>query len=201
VSDNAKRGSKKRRPRSAEERYPNWNWRPPQPGRTLIIFQGRSKQTTSVSVDAPQEGRPQTRINWMLRQLREGPDDLRIDVSFANVRETTAVLLKDAREYPKQLLCASDPKRDPRGFTLALSRKMGTKRGKGERSFVAETRKQAVDFYRSLVQNLRAWQPTPPKLPDEPKKAPDTPVPEPPPFTADEREVGEAMPPERAGSQ
>src|SRR5436309_3167491 len=26
--------------------------------------------TTSVTLDAPQEGRPQTRVNWMLRQLR-----------------------------------------------------------------------------------------------------------------------------------
>jgi hypothetical protein len=153
--------------------------------------------TTSVAVDAPQEGRPQTRINWMLRQLREGPDDLRVDVSFANIRETTSVLLKDARQYPQQLLSASDPKREPRGFTLALSRKMGTKRGKGERSFVAETRKQAVDFYRSLVQNLRAWQPSPPKLPDEPapEQVPETPTSEPPPFTADEREAGEARDP------
>lgn len=74
---------------------------------------------------------------------------------------------------------------------------MGTKRGKGERSFVAETRKQAVDFYRSLVQNLRAWQPPAPKLPDEPapETAPETPTPEPPPFTAEEREPGEARDP------
>jgi hypothetical protein len=153
--------------------------------------------TTSAVVDAPREGRPQTRINWMLRQLREGPDDLRVDVSFANVRETTSVLLKDARQYPQQLLSASDPKREPRGFTLALSRKMGTKRGRGERSFVAETRKQTVDFYRSLVQNLRGWQPPAPKLPDEPalEQVPDTPTPEPAPFTADEREPGEARDP------
>jgi hypothetical protein len=151
--------------------------------------------TTSVAADAPQEGGPLKRINWMLRQLREAHDDLRVDVSFANVSETSSALLKDAREYPQQLLCASDQKRQPRGFTLALSRKMGTKRGKGERSFVTETRKQTVDFYRALVQNLRAWQPPAPKLPDEPEAVPETPTPEPPPFTADEREVGEGADP------
>jgi hypothetical protein len=155
--------------------------------------------TTSVAVDAPQEGRPQTRINWMLRQLREAPDDLRIDVGFANVRETTSVLLKDARERPQQLLAASGPKREPRGFMLALSRPMGTKRGKGERSFVAETRKQAVDFYRSLVQNLRAWQPSPPKLPDEPapEQVPETPTPETPPFTTNASPARRAILPRR----
>ena len=44
---------------------------------------------------------------------------------------------------------------------------MGTKRGKGERSFVLETRQQAIDFYRELVQNLRPWRAAAPKLPDE----------------------------------
>jgi hypothetical protein len=153
--------------------------------------------TASVAVDAPQEGRPLTRINWMLRQLREAPDDLRLDVSYANTRETSSALLHDVRERPQLLFSQSDGKREPRGFILALARQMGTKRGKGERSFVRETRQQAVDFYRVLVQNLRAWQPAPPKLPDQPPemKVPETPVPEPPPFSADQREAGEAVDP------
>lgn len=45
---------------------------------------------------------------------------------------------------------------------------MGTKRGKGERSFVLETRKQTIAFYRDLVQNLKPWRASAPKLPDEP---------------------------------
>jgi hypothetical protein len=73
---------------------------------------------------------------------------------------------------------------------------MGTKRGKGERSFVRETRQQAVDFYRGIVQNLRAWQPPPPKLPDRAEeKLPEAPTPEPPPFSVDERDVGEGADP------
>jgi hypothetical protein len=127
---------------------------------------------------------------------RDSTDDLRVDVSFANTRETTSCLLSEARESPKNLLSPTDPKREPRSFTLALSSPMGTKRGKGQGSFVRETRKQAVDFYRELVQNLRGWQPTAPKLPEEPsEKPPETPVPTPPPFTADEREVDEARDP------
>ena len=122
---------------------------------------------TSVSLDAPQDGRPKTRITWLLRQLRNAPDDLRIDVSFPNVRETSSLLLGDAREYPERLLSPSDPKRPPRAFTLTLSRSMGTKRGRGDASFVKETRRQAVDFYRDLVQGLTAWQPKAPQLPEE----------------------------------
>lgn len=71
---------------------------------------------------------------------------------------------------------------------------MGTKRGKGERSFVLETRKQAVDFYRELVQNLRAWRPSAPRLPDEPEEQSPPPQPKPPVFSStDAREPTEGV--------
>jgi hypothetical protein len=86
-------------------------------------------------------------------------------------------------------------KRAPRAFQLALSRPMGTKRGKGERSFVLETRKQAIDFYRELVQNLRRWRASAPKLPDEPPEVPQTAQADPPAFSAMEaREAAEGEP-------
>ena len=152
--------------------------------------------TTTVEVEAPREGRPQTRVNWMLRQLRDAPNELRIDVRFANARETASVLLSEAREFPQRLLSAADPRREPRAFQLALARPMGTKRGKGEKSFVRDTRQQMIGFYRDLVQDLRAWQPTAPKLPPESADVPPTPTPRPPPFSApDEREPGEAIDP------
>jgi hypothetical protein len=152
------------------------------------------KVVTSVSVDAPGEGRPSTRVNWLVRQLKDAPDGLLIEASFANSKATTAALLRAAREDPQTLLLPNDPKRPPRAFRLALSRPMGTKRGKGERSFVLETRKQAIDFYRELVQNLRAWRPSAPKLPDEPEEQTGAPQPEPPTFSsADAREPTEGV--------
>ncbi len=39
---------------------------------------------TSVSLDAPGDGRPATRLNWLLRQLRDAPDRLVIEASFVN---------------------------------------------------------------------------------------------------------------------
>lgn len=121
----------------------------------------------SVNVSAPKEGRALTRINWMLRQLRKAPDDLRIEVRFARTKESSALLLRDAREDPKALLSSSDPKREPKSFTLSLSRPLGTKRGKGERSFVLETRRQVVSFYGELVEVLADWRPKAPRLPTE----------------------------------
>src|ERR671918_2486045 len=50
------------------------------------------------ALDAPREGKAKPRINWLLRQLASAPDDIRIEASFSNARETTSVLLGDARE-------------------------------------------------------------------------------------------------------
>jgi hypothetical protein len=152
--------------------------------------------TTSVNVDAPREGRPAARISWMLRQLADAPAGLRITVAFANSRETTSLLLSEAHEYPQRLLSSTDPKREPRTFELALTRPLGLKSGKGQGSFVRETRRQLIDFYGELVQDLKPWQAKAPKLPEAPAQVPETPQPEPPPFVAvDEREAGEATTP------
>jgi hypothetical protein len=147
---------------------------------------------TSVTVDAPSDGRPLTRINWLVRQLKDAPAGLVIEASFPNIRGTTACVLSDLRENPQALLTA-DAKRPPRAFRLALSAPLGAKRGKGEKSFVRETRQQTITFYRDLVQDLRTWRAAPPKLPDEPTEATETATPEPPPFTAEQREPGEAV--------
>jgi hypothetical protein len=158
----------------------------------------RARRTlTSVTLDAPREGRAKSRITWLLRQLADAPDDLRIEATFPNARETTSALLSDAREQPEKLLYASDLKREPRAFTITLARAMGQKRGKETGSFVRETRTQTFDFYRDIVQRLKAWQPKAPKLhAPGAEDVPDAPTPEPPRFEdADVREVGEAPDP------
>jgi hypothetical protein len=133
-----------------------------------VVADLRARLTrVSVKVAAPKEGRPQTRVNWILRQLKKAPDDLRVEVQFARTKETTALLLKDAREEPAGLLSPTDPKREPRSYTLSLARPLGTKRGRGERSFVHETRRQVVSFYGNLVEGLAEWRPKAPRLPAE----------------------------------
>lgn len=159
----------------------------------------RARRTlTGVCVDAPREGRVMSRINWLVRQLAEAPEDLRVEVAYPNARETVSALLCKAREEPECLLYPPDRKREPRSFILTLGRPMGSKRGKAEGSFVRETRGQTFDFYRDLVQNLKLWQPRAPKLREapEPEDVPSTPQPDPPPFVAaDDRKIGEASNP------
>lgn len=129
----------------------------------------RARQTrTSVTLDAPREGRPLTRIKWLLRQLpRDAPGDLRLEAAYPNVRETVSVSLAEAVETPERLLYPPDVKREPRSFTLTMARRMGQKRGRVEGSFVRETRAQTLDFYGNLVQNLKPFQPRPPRLRDD----------------------------------
>lgn len=157
----------------------------------------RSRRTlTSVTVEAPREGRAKPRINWILRQLRDAPGDLRIDVVFSNARQSTSELLADVRENPDALLYPHDPQREAKAFTLTIARSMGQKRGKEEGSFVRETRQQTFDFYRELVQGLKTWQARAPKLRDEAREEPTTaPSPDPPPFTSPTRDPGDAPDP------
>jgi hypothetical protein len=157
----------------------------------------RARRTlTSVTIDAPREGRAKSRINWLIRQLADAPGDLQIEAAFPNARQTTSELLVDVREEPEKLLYPPDSKREPKAFTITLARPMGQKRGKTEGSFVRETRAQTFDFYRDIVQRLKAWQARPPKLRGRDQEIPQSPSPEPPTFEqADIREPGEAADP------
>jgi hypothetical protein len=47
---------------------------------------------------------------------------------------------------------------------VALVRPMGNKRGRGQGSFVGDTRQQTVSFYRDTVQRLKPWRAAAPKL-------------------------------------
>lgn len=135
--------------------------------------------TTSVEVEAPREGRPKTRINWLLRQLADAPDELRLDVRYSRLRSTCSELLRDCRGAPERLLLSEDPKREPRTFVLALSRGMGKKGGLKEGSFVAETRRQTTEFYRDLVQGLVSPPTRAPKIREDDKPEAAASVPDP----------------------
>jgi len=124
---------------------------------------------TKVEVKAPKTGRAKTRINWLLRQLKDSPQDLRVETRFAGTRTTTSELLPTCRDDPRALLLPDDEKREPRSFLVALSRKMGRKRGKKSGSFISETQRQLVSFYRDVVQDLSPPKQKAPKLPETTK--------------------------------
>jgi hypothetical protein len=121
--------------------------------------------TCSVDVDAPRQGKALTRVNWLLRQLKAAPDNLRVDAFAQYARgASTSELLRDARANPALLV--GDAKREPRTFRLTLAGPMGTKRGQGRGSFVTSVVELLDAFYTDVVEQMRPW--SPPKLREQP---------------------------------
>ncbi|MGH8908591.1 MAG: stress response protein [Egibacteraceae bacterium] len=116
----------------------------------------------SITIDAPRDGRPLTRVNWLLRQLKDAPDGLRIDAHALHSHTSTSELLKDVRAKPTLLI--ADPKRELKAFTVTLTRLMGTKRSGGRASFITSVLDLLDSFYESMVQSLRPWSVPAPKL-------------------------------------
>lgn len=160
--------------------------------------------TCHIDLDAPKEGRATTRINWLVRQLKAAPDSLRVEAYNAHGRGGSAAsLLKDVREDVSVLV--QDPKKDLRSFRLALAVPLGTKRGRGRGSAIDSVLDGVDAFYGEVLQHLKAWTATPPKM-REPAEVPSdttpalsstalssqdgTEVPEPPPPTTPEADIG-----------
>jgi hypothetical protein len=134
-----------------------------------------STVTVFVDIEAPREGRPTTRVNWLVRQLKDAPDSPRIDCFAFHARTSTSELLKTVRENPAILV--ADPKRDIRSFRVAQSAPMGSKAGQGRGGFITSVLDLVDGFYRSTVQNVKPWAAAPPKLrPDVTGEQPEVPA-------------------------
>lgn len=124
----------------------------------------RAKTVTAyVDIDAPKEGRPTTRVNWLVRQLKDAPDHVRVECFASHGRgASTAELLEKVRSDPAVLLPPDG--REIRSFRVAFTRPIGTKRGRGRGSFIDSVIATIDDFYETVLQQLRAWSAAPPRL-------------------------------------
>jgi hypothetical protein len=122
--------------------------------------------TCHVDIEAPREGRPTTRVNWLLRQLKNAPETVRVEARAAHARGAGATeLLRVVREAPLSLV--ADPTKELRSFQAALSVPMGTKRGRGRGSFIDSVMGGVNTFYAEVLQQLKAWSAAPPRLRSE----------------------------------
>ncbi|MFK5584436.1 hypothetical protein [Serinicoccus sp. LYQ131] len=118
--------------------------------------------TCHVDVRAPGEGRPKTRVNWVVRQLKEAPGDTRLEAFFANARGPgTAELLHRVREDPTVLVPVQ---KEIRSFRVAQVSTLGTKRGRGQGSFIDSVVEAVDQFYAQVMQQLKPWAARPPRL-------------------------------------
>ncbi len=132
---------------------------------TLTAALDARTTTASIEVEAPSEGRALTRVNWLVRQLNDAPERTLIACKFAGTRETNSSRLVDLRDNPTALLLA-DKQRAPKAFTIVSMKEMGTKRSGVSGSFIGEATELLLSFYRTVVQGLRAFSSSPPKLPE-----------------------------------
>lgn len=133
-----------------------------------VIADLRARQImVSCQLDAPREGRSKGRVSWLVRQLQQAPENLKIEASIARSKETLASSLGEVRDDPAHLYPKSD--REIRHFALTITRNMGLKRDASRGSFIRTVLETAREFYGEVLQHIRPWKSPPPKLrkPDE----------------------------------
>lgn len=133
----------------------------------------RANQVTfHVDIDAPRTGRPTTRVSWLVRQLRHADGSLRIEAFTQGQRGPGAAeLLAAVRENPGMLIL--DPTKELRSFRVAASVPMGAKRGRGRGAFIDSIVTGLDGFYEDVIQHLKAWSASPPKLRTSEPRPPD----------------------------
>lgn len=119
--------------------------------------------TCHTDVDAPKEGRPTTRVNWLVRQLKNAAESTRLEAFVAHGRGSSAAeLLSTVRANPTSLVM--DPAKELRSFRVAMSGSLGTKRGRGRGTFIDSVLAGVDGFYGDVLGTVRAWAAAPPKL-------------------------------------
>jgi hypothetical protein len=133
-----------------------------------LIVDLRARQVIcSVGLDAPKDGRPTTKINWLVRQLKDANDKVRLECSVMNQRGGggASELLGRVREHPEALIL--DPTKTIRSFTVALNGPMGLKAGRGQGTFIDGFLHSIDMFYAEVLQSLKAWSAKPPRMRDQ----------------------------------
>ena len=118
--------------------------------------------TCSVAVHAPEQGKPTTRVNWLMRQLPNESGDLLVEAIPAFARSGPCHPIADVKVKPQLLV--DDPKKDIKTFVLRLSATVGSKRGQGRGSFVGSVLDLVDRFYVGTVQGLKPWSPPAPSV-------------------------------------
>jgi hypothetical protein len=119
---------------------------------------------------APAEGRSSTRINWLLRQLKDAPDELLVTAASARARDSGPCHpISALRETP--MLLVENPQAEIKSFTITLNHSAGTKRGQGRGSFVSSVTSLVDQFYVDVLQYLKNWAAAAPRPKETPPGA------------------------------
>jgi hypothetical protein len=102
-------------------------------------------------------------VNWLVRQLRDAPEDVRVESQVAYARGSgLAELLRDVRLSPDKI--AGDPTKEIKSFRIALSTPLGMKRARGRGGAIDSVVQVVERFYDEVLSQIKAWTAAPPKL-------------------------------------
>lgn len=129
----------------------------------------------SVEIEAPTEGRPRTRVGWLLRQLERdsaASGDLTVKVNWQYKKYRTQASLKDALADSGNLFLdaaglsvPSDAL--PKSFTLERASRLPKGKGRSSAPILEAASKGFEDFYRDVVAKLRPYVAPAPQMPEE----------------------------------
>lgn len=130
----------------------------------------------SMSVEAPSQGRTQTRIRWLLRQLNHDrvPQNLIVRVLWSQRQLESHARLGHALNDEQKLFVSNrreqvPPDAVPRRFALEWTTNLVRGRGKSTTQVVDGITADFESYYRGVVESVTKFTPSAPRLP---KKAP-----------------------------
>jgi hypothetical protein len=128
----------------------------------------------SVEIDAPNDGKPKTRINWLLRQLeRDGANaDIVVKVNWQYKKFRTQATLAEALADPSKLLVDTTGMPVPgdalpRSFTLERTMRLSKAKTRSSAPILEGISTGFEDFYGNVVAKVKRWVAPAPQMPDE----------------------------------
>jgi hypothetical protein len=109
--------------------------------------------STAVTIPTPAFKLAKQRIEWVLRQLSACADDTRLDIFYQRSSRVRSGLLDDVRRRPEDYVRSGGPL--PRAIQVAVTTKMGFKRGRGSGAFIDSVADAINAFYTDLVSRLK----------------------------------------------
>lgn len=115
------------------------------------------------NIPAPNDGRNKAKVNWLLRQYKTVPKGTMLSVWYKRSRTfETAVDLSGLKSGDIELML--DNSKEIATFRIDVVRPSGTKRGRGQGSFIDSILDQVVFTYEQALQPVKVWVAAAPKI-------------------------------------
>lgn len=118
---------------------------------------------------APAEGKNKTKLNWLLKQFKDVPKDARLSIGYKRARNLEASVSLHALKSG-ELELELDASRELAVFRVDSVRTFGLKRGRGQGAFIDTVLSQVTDTYSQLLQPVKPWAASAPKLSESVKE-------------------------------